>query len=237
MTQKTKVAVVSGANRGIGLEVTRQLAEKGWLVIALGRDLHKIGPAITALQQQGLRVEPRRLDVISQEDCKALAKWLFEKELQVDALINNAGILKENQADGSADALRIEPALIMETINTNTLGPLRLIQTLEPRLREHARIVNVSSGMGQLSSMGDGYLAYRLSKTALNALTRVMSNRLAERKIQVNAVCPGWVKTDMGGANAERDVKQGADTIVWLASSEDVTTSGGFFRDRQPIDW
>ena len=237
MSDDVKVAVVSGANRGIGLEVTRQLAEQGWLVIALGRNLHKIGAAVMQLQQQGLRVEPRHVDITRQQDCEALAKWLDEKDLKVDVLINNAGVFRDHEMDGPFDVLNLDAGVIMETLNTNTLGALRLIQALVPKMKSPSRVINVSSTLGQLSTMGNGHLAYRLSKTGLNSITRIMSARLAELQISVNSVCPGWVKTDMGGPRAEREVEQGADTIVWMACSNEMKHNGIFYRDREVIDW
>lgn len=241
MSETKKFAVVSGANRGIGLEVTRQLATNGWQVAALCRDINQGAAALKPLQEQGLDIILRRVDVTKVVDCRAMAKWLTVGEQKVDALINNAGVLLDSESDGSADALLLESTMAMETFNTNTLGALRLIQALAPHLATNSRVVNVSSGMGQLASMGDGYLAYRMSKTALNALTKVMAARLVSlpggSRIRVNAVCPGWVQTDMGGPNAELDVASGADTIVWLASSSEVTGSGGFYRNRQSIDW
>jgi len=241
MNEHQKMAVVTGANRGIGLEVTHQLAQKGWQVAACCRDINAGAAALKPLQEQGLNIVLRKLDVTRISDCQALAKWLQTGEQQIHALINNAGVLLDRQLDGSADPLQLEPTMAMESFNTNSLGALRMIQALTSSLADGARVVNVSSGMGQLASMGDGYLAYRMSKTALNALTKVMASRLANvpggEKIRVNAVCPGWVKTEMGGDNADRNVAQGADTIVWLSDSEEINTSGGFYRDRKPIDW
>ncbi len=240
MTKHSKLAIVTGANRGIGLEVTRQLAAQGWRIAACCRDINKGAAALRTIEQEGFDIELRKLDVTRTADCQALAKWLQSGEQQVHALVNNAGVLLDSQSDGSADPLKLEATLAMETFNINTLGALRMLQSLAPLLAPGARVVNVSSGMGQLASMGDGYLAYRMSKTALNALTKVMSSRLAQfsdGKIRVNAACPGWVRTDMGGEQAERDVSQGADTIVWLASSDEVTFTGGFYRDRKRIDW
>jgi NAD(P)-dependent dehydrogenase (short-subunit alcohol dehydrogenase family) len=153
-------------------------------------------------------------------------------------LVNNAGVLLDMEAAGDSlfDA-RLET--FEQTFETNVWGPLLLSQTLIPAMKErgYGRVVNVSSGMGQLSDMGSGSPAYRLSKTALNALTRILAHELRSTNVLVNAVCPGWVRTDMGGPAAPRTPQQGADTITWLATLPDDGPSGGFFRDRKPIPW
>jgi len=234
-------ALVTGANRGIGLEVCRQLLTMGWRVIACVRDQQAGAEALKQLRAETGADEQqlilRRVDVTSMTDIRSLARWLADCEFPLHALINNAGVFMESSAAGDDDPLQIESTTMMQTFNINTLGPLRMIQALAMNMAAGGRIVNVSSGMGQLSDMGENYLAYRTSKTALNALTRVMAQRLAEFDISVNACCPGWVRTDMGGEHAERSVEQGADTIVWLATSADANGSGGFYRNRARIDW
>ena len=154
----------------------------------------------------------------------------------LDALVNNAGILK----DEGASIVDVDVALIEQTLATNTFGPLRLTQALLPLLRKAdggARVINLSSGLGQLNDMDDGYPAYGISKTALNAVTRKFADALKGDRIAVNSVCPGWVKTDMGGAGAHRTVEQGADTVVWLATEAALEVTGQFLRDRKPIGW
>ena len=133
--------------------------------------------------------------------------------------------------------MRSDPAIVRRTFETNTLGPLMVSQALIPLMQGSGRVVNVSSGMGQLAEMNGGYPGYRLSKAALNALTRILADELKGTGVKVNSVCPGWVRTDMGGADAPRTPKQGAETIVWLATLPDDGPTGGFFRDKQPIPW
>ena len=234
-------ALVTGANRGIGLEVCRQLLEKGWRVIACVRDQQAGAEAVKQLHADtgadAQQLILRRVDVTSMTDIRSLARWLQEVEFKLQALINNAGVFLESTATGDADPLQIESTTMLQSFNINTLGPVRMIQGLAANMAAGGRIVNVSSGMGQLSDMGENYLAYRASKTALNTVTVVMAKRLAGHDITVNACCPGWVRTDMGGAHAERSVEQGADTIVWLATAAEADNSGGFYRDRMLLEW
>ena len=152
----------------------------------------------------------------------------------IDALINNAGII----AEGEAPALKVDLATVRETLETNALGPLHLAQKLVPLLKRGSspRIVNMSSGMGALADNYGSHAAYRMSKTLLNAVTAILAAELAGT-IAVNSVCPGWVKTDMGGRNATRDVAEGADTAVWLALDAPATLTGKFVRDHKVIPW
>lgn len=237
-----QIAVVTGANRGIGLEVSRQLAQQGYHVIMTARDPRKGAAAMQQLVAEGLDVELRKLDVISSEDCQALARYVAEHHKGLDVLVNNAGILPESSSDSSgrypASPLQVPASTVMEIINTNTLGPLRLIQAFAPLLRENARVVNVSSSMGQLSGdFGTGHLGYRMSKTALNAVTRMFANVLATKNIKVNSVDPGWVRTDMGNPNAPRSPAQGAASVVWAATLAPDGPSGGFFQDGERLEW
>ncbi|MGH8397055.1 MAG: SDR family oxidoreductase [Gammaproteobacteria bacterium] len=235
-----KTAVITGANRGLGRETARQLAQRGFHIILTARNSKTGAEALRALQTQKLSVELRKLDVNSSEDAQALAKYIKESHGYLDVLVNNAGILTESSHDTgakSSDPLKVSPVTIMEHFNTNTLGAVRLIQALAPLMSEHSRIVNISSGMGALNNMGSGHLAYRISKAALNMVTRVFANELRPRNILVNSVCPGWVKTDMGGVNANRSIEKGVETIVWLASAPEATESGFFWRDKKKIPW
>jgi len=238
MRATEKIAVVTGGNRGIGFETCRQLANKGLQVVLTSRNESQGKAAVERLQAEGITLVNHLLDVTSPESIEQLTQFIHQTFGRLDVLVNNAGVLLDyRDSDGSVLHLKIDT--LQETIETNLYGPLRLAQALVPLMREHnyGRIVNVSSGAGQLSDMHSGYPAYRMSKTALNALTRILADELKGTNLLVNSVCPGWVKTDMGGANAPRTPEQGADTLVWLATLPDHGATGGFWRDRQPIDW
>lgn len=238
MNATEKVAVVTGANRGIGLATCRQLAKQGFQVVLTSRDQSKGESAVEQLQAEGLQVIHHPLEVTNPVSVEQLANFMREKFGRLEVLVNNAGVLLDyRDSDGSLFNTKIDT--LRETMETNLYGPLRLSQGLVPLMQAHnsGRIVNVSSGAGQLSDMSSGYPAYRISKTTLNALTRILADELKGTNILVNSVCPGWVKTDMGGANAPRTPEQGADTIVWLATLPDDGPTGGFWRNRQPIDW
>ncbi|HEX6927787.1 MAG TPA: SDR family oxidoreductase [Gammaproteobacteria bacterium] len=238
---RSPTAIVTGANRGMGFEVSRQLAQRGYHVIMTARDARKGAVALRQLQDEGLDVELRRLDIISTEDCRALAQYVQQEHKGFDVLVNNAGILPESSKDTtgkySSNPLRVPASTIMEVLNANTLGPVRLIQALAPWLRENGRIVNVSSSMGQLSNMGSAHLGYRMSKTALNTVTTLFAKVFEPKNIKVNSVDPGWVQTSMGGENAARTIEQGAASIVWAATLPPEGPTGGFFRDGERIDW
>lgn len=241
MSDRKQIAIVTGANRGMGREVCRQLGQRGYHVIMTARDPRKGAQALQELQGEGLDVELRKLDVISTEDCQALARYIAENHKAIDVLVNNAGILPESRNDTTgrypANPFRAPASTLMEIINVNTLGAVRLIQALAPYIRDNGRIVNVSSGMGQLSEMNTGHLGYRMSKTALNTVTRIFANEFEPKNVKVNSVCPGWVQTDMGGENANRTPAEGAASIVWAATLEADGPTGGFFRDGKPLAW
>jgi NAD(P)-dependent dehydrogenase (short-subunit alcohol dehydrogenase family) len=226
-----RIAVVTGANRGIGLEICRQLAKTGMHVVLTARDKAKGEAAAKKLD-----IESHPLDVDSDESVKAFARWIKDTHGRCDVLVNNAGVMLDPRGSRVLDS-KIET--YRETLETNLLGPLRMIQAIAPLMKEqgYGRIVNMSSGQGQLSEMGVGTPAYRVSKTALNALTRTTAADLHGSGILVNAMCPGWVRTDMGGPGAPRSVEQGADTAVWLATLPAKGPSGGYFRDRKQIPW
>lgn len=233
----TRIAVVTGANRGLGLETSRQLAVLGYHVIMTARDATKGQAAAQQLKSRKLDVEFQPLDVTDAASIQALASYIKKHHGKIHTLVNNAGIFIEAMDTQGASILNTRPDVIQKTFATNTLGPLMLSQALAPLMQDYGNIVNVSSGMGQLSDMNGLWPGYRLSKTALNAVTRILAEELQSKHIKVNSVCPGWVRTDMGGAEATRPVEQGAETIVWAATLDDNGPSGGFFRDKQVIPW
>jgi NAD(P)-dependent dehydrogenase (short-subunit alcohol dehydrogenase family) len=234
MDPNARIAVVTGANRGIGLEICRQLAQRGIVVVLTSRDEAEGEVARQQLATNGLEVINHQLDVTDKASIQRLADWLRREFGKLDILVNNAGIALDNRG-----ILKVDLETIQTTIETNTYGPLLLCQTLVPLMKRHnyGRIINVSSGMGQLSEMGRETSAYRLSKTALNAVTRMVAAELEGTDILVNSMCPGWVRTDMGGPNADRSVEKGAETAVWLATLPTGGPSGRFFRDQQEIPW
>ncbi len=231
-----KVAIVSGANRGIGLEIARHLAAQGDIhVLLTARNAEAGQQAAAGLQVRGVDVAFAPLDVADQNSIRRLVKLLADDYGRADILVNNAAVY----LDRGQNAREVDPGLVRQTLETNFLGPLRLCQSLAPLMARHhyGRIVNVSSSMGSLNSMGGRALGYRASKAALNVLTRVLAAELKESNILVNSVDPGWVRSDMGGPNATRSLEEGADTAVWLALLPDDGPTGGFFRDRQPLPW
>jgi NAD(P)-dependent dehydrogenase (short-subunit alcohol dehydrogenase family) len=236
MAVSQRVALVTGGNRGIGLEICRRLAQHGLTVVLTARDAAKGKAAVKAFQDGGLDVEFQRLDVTSCRSIRACAATVAERRGRIDVLVNNAGVLLDPRGtrflDSKLDTYR-------DTLETNFFGPLQLAQSVVPlmKAKRYGRIVNLSSGLGQLEDMGAGTPAYRISKTALNALTRVLAAEFRESNILVNSMCPGWVKTGMGGDHAPRTPEQAAETAVWLATLPDDGPTGGFFRDRKPIAW
>lgn len=230
-----KVALVTGANRGIGLEVCRQLARQGFAVILGARDLKKGTAAAAALTGEGLNIFPRRLDVNAQESIEELKLWTEERFHKLDVLVNNAAILYDSwQRARDADL-----EVVREAFETNTLGAWRMCAAFAPLLKGsgHGRIVNVSSESGSLAGMQGGTPAYSVSKAALNALTRMFADELRAERVLVNSVCPGWVATEMGGRDAPRTVEEGARSVVWAATLPETGPTGGFFRDGEPLPW
>ncbi len=230
-----RVAVVSGANRGIGLEIARQLATTGLRVVMGARDGAKGSEAAERLSGQGLDVTARALDVADQGSVDAFAGAVEADLGGVDVLVNNAGVIGDTGASG----LEADLDEVKRTLETNLFGAWRLAEAVVPLMRGRGggRIVNLSSGTGQLSDMNGGAPAYRVSKTSLNALTRIFASELDDEGIKVNSACPGWVRTDMGGSGARSSVEEGADTPVWLATLPDDGPTGGFFRGRESIPW
>ena len=239
MSTARRVAVVTGGNRGIGFEICRQLARTGLQVVLTGRDPARAEEASRLLRGEGLDVAAHSLDVTKDESVAGLEQTVRDRYGRIDVLVNNAGISVDQMRgirsilDGPViDALR-------ETRETNLVGPLRLCRALVPFMKQagYGRVVNVSSQLGSLSSMGTGYETYRITKSALNAVTRILAAELQGTGVLVNSACPGWVRTDMGGPGAPRTPEQGADTIVWLATLPADGPTGGYFQDRKPLPW
>lgn len=226
-----RVAVVTGANRGIGYEIARQLLERDFAVYLACRSPDA---AATAARSLGSGARAVTLDAADPQSAGRAADLVSAEVGRVDVLVNNAGVLDP----GDESALTVEPAVIEQTLRTNAIGPWVVVRAFLPLLSQAAspRVVNVSSGGGSLAEMGHWAPAYSVSKAALNAVTRQLAAALRGR-VAVNAVCPGWVKTDMGGAEAPRTAAEGADTPVWLATDAPWTLTGRFFRDRREIPW
>jgi NAD(P)-dependent dehydrogenase (short-subunit alcohol dehydrogenase family) len=228
------VAVVTGANRGIGREVVRQLAESGYLVVLGARDAQRGRAAADDLGGEAAGIVARQLDVADDAGVRAAADWVGDAFGRCDALVNNAAIEYDTDARATtADLDRVHRAM-----ETNLYGAWRTALAFLPLLRRspHPRLVNVSSGGGSISSMGAGTPAYSVSKAALNALTRILAAELRANRVLVNAVCPGWVATDMGGPGG-RPVADGAASVTWAVLLDDDGPTGGFFRDGRPVEW
>jgi NAD(P)-dependent dehydrogenase (short-subunit alcohol dehydrogenase family) len=227
-----RTALVTGANRGIGLAVARRLAELGHSVLLGSRDPSAGEAAAEPVRRLGLDVVPVHVDLTVPATIDAAIDGIHKSGRTVDALINNAGVLHEEPL------LELTDAQIAESIAVHLTSPWRLVRLLAPGMvaRGYGRIVNVSSGWGSFAEGMDGPGDYGITKAALNALTVRLAKELPA-SVKVNAMCPGWVRTRMGGASATRSPEEGADTAVWLATLPDDGSTGGFFRDRSPIDW
>jgi len=228
-----KTVLVTGANKGIGREVAQQLAAKGFHVFVGARNAKAGRKAAEEIAKQG-KATFLEIDVADNGSVSTAAREFSDIEDRLDVLVNNAGII----VDGDDAILETSDDLVRKTLETNTLGPLRVTRAFVLLLRKSKapRVINVSSGGGQLTGGADGWApAYCISKTALNGVTVQLAAALP--KFAVNSVCPGWVRTDMGGENASRSVEEGADTIVWLASEAPQDLTGKFLRDRKEIPW
>ena len=234
-----RLALVTGANRGLGLEIARQLAGSGAHVVLAARDENKAAAAANELAGLGLSVEPLALDV---DDPGAIARAIasvMTRRGPLDILVNNAGILLDGDNAGSASALEMTRERLLASLSTNMLGPMHTMQAVLPAMRQrgYGRIVNISSRAGQLDELRRGFPSYRVSKSALNSLTRVVAAEFQDCDIKINAMCPGWLRTSMGGPNAPLTAAEGAATAIWLATLPEDGPTGGFFRDRKPLAW
>ena len=229
-----KVALVTGGNRGIGKEIVRQLAQSGMKVILSARFAVKGKIVAETLKAEGLDVTFIQLDVSDERTIEIAADEIKERFGKLDVLINNAGIL----IDGKDNLLEIESSKIFSTIHTNAIGSLLVTRIMLPLIPKGGRVVMISSGGGSICNGISGWSPiYCTSKTTLNALTMHLTPLLLEKGICINAVCPGWVQTDMGGSSASRTVDIGAETPVWLATEASPELTGKFFRDKEEISW
>lgn len=227
-----KTVLITGGNRGIGFEVARQLGAAGFHVYIGARNEEAGNRAVETLKKENLQVSFLQIDVASRKSVFAAAEQFATKEKSLDVLINNAGIMLDH-----GNALALTQESLEKTFATNTFGPVSVIQAFLQFLKEGSRIINVSSGLGSLTEMAEYSAAYSISKTALNAVTRQFAAALKGKGIAVNSVCPGWVKTELGGSAAPREIPKGAETPVWLATEAPLSLTGKYLRDKQELPW
>lgn len=232
-TPDKRVAVVTGANRGIGAAIAQQLAQQGMHVILTARREGLGREAAESLTKAGLSAAFFPLDVTNDDSVAAVATYLRRDIGRVDVLVNNAGVA----LDKWVPALEGTMEQFIATYETNVFGVVRMCRAIIPIMRErgYGRVVNLSSNLGSMEKIGGRTLAYRTSKTAVNAITRVVAAELTDGDILVNSMCPGWVKTELGGFDAPRSTEEAADTAIWLATLPAGGPTGGFFQDRKPF--
>jgi NAD(P)-dependent dehydrogenase (short-subunit alcohol dehydrogenase family) len=230
----SKIALITGSNKGIGFEIARQLGAKGFHIIISGRNANALETSLLKLKNEIVNVESLLMDVSDEKSIKTAAGLFASSKRKLDVLINNAAILSKNDSS----IIDTSDAVYVDTINTNSHGPLRVAKAFLPFISSTGRIINISSGGGSMTDPVGGWApAYCVSKSMLNAITRQLAYELNSKGICVNAACPGWVKTDMGGEGATRPVSKGAETPVWLASDAPDHLTGKFFRDKREIPW
>jgi len=232
--KQNKTALVTGANRGIGLAIAKGLLQKGYEVIITSRSFEKATEAVNKLETLG-KVIAIELDVSDDRSIDRANETINQKIDRLDVLINNAGIYP----DEGVNILTIDRELLELTLNTNTFGAIKMIQKFLPLLEKSpdARIINISSSYGEINGLSANVPSYCLSKLALNGATIMLADALNSKGIVVNSICPGWVKTDMGGTSAPRSPEQGADTAIWLTTEASRKETGKFWRDRSQISY
>lgn len=231
----SRIAIVTGGNRGIGLAICQGLAKLRYHVVLTSRDAVQGEAGAEQIRRQGGDVAYHPLDVSDAESIQKLADFVKKEYGRVDALVNNAAIYN----DSGVSVLKVGVDTVRATMETNLYGPLLLCQIFVPLMmrQNYGRVVNLSTDMAILSGMSGRTSAYRMSKTALNALSCILAAEVQGYNIKVNTMSPGWVRTEMGGSGAPLSPEEGADTAIWLATLADDGPSGGFFRDRKVIPW
>lgn len=229
-----KTVLITGATKGIGFEIARQLSSKNFDVTICGRSEMHLKQASKDLEQIGVQVHSMLMDVGNDASVRAAAKAWPNGGKKLDVLINNAGVALKGDKSLTISAFEV----FDETVQINSYGPLRVTRAFLPMMNKPGKIIMMSSGGGSMTDPVEGWSpSYCVSKTMLNGLTRHLAYELEKSSIAVNAVCPGWVKTDMGGAGATRSVEKGAETPVWLATEAPQRLTGQFFRDKKSILW
>jgi len=229
-----KTILITGSNRGIGFEIAKQCAQKNMHVIISGRDDNKLQQALRQLGKENVNADTLLMDVSDAGSIQKAAANFSKLNIRLDVLVNNAGIGIKGDTSLSSD----DEHILTGSLLTNSYGPLRVTKAFLPFMQSPGRIIMISSGGGAMSDEPGGWWpAYCVSKTLLNAITRQLAYELMDKNIAVNAVCPGWVRTDMGGKNANRPVEKGAETPVWLAAEAPQKLSGKFLRDKREIEW
>lgn len=239
------LALITGGSRGLGFETARQMGRLGYRLFIASRTSSSLEQAAQSLRAEGCLVTAHAFDMQDAQSIQTLVEEVKKKDAPIDVLINCAGVMYEagkgsdlqTEYGSTASVLRSAEKNVTDTIAINMIGTWSVTRALAPHLARGARIVNVSSSMASLGEMGPGYYGYRASKAGINVFTRTLAYEMRPRGILVNSVCPGWVKTNMGGPGATRDVAEGAAGIVWAATLPPDGPTGGFFRDGQAIPW
>ncbi|MCB9026630.1 MAG: SDR family NAD(P)-dependent oxidoreductase [Bdellovibrionaceae bacterium] len=228
------IAIVTGANRGLGLGTSEALAQRGFHVVMVARDNKKLSEIQLRLKEKGLQVSSANCDLHNSEQINKLIDNCLSQFNRMDVLINNAGVFLDE-----GDSFDTSREQLEESFLINSIAPFLLMKRVLPQMikTNYGRIVNVTSGMGSLTNMNEGWPAYRASKAALNVFTKVMAHEVQSYNIKINSVCPGWVKTDMGGENAHRSIEEGIQGILWAATLDERGPSGGNYRDGKEISW
>lgn len=228
-----KTALITGANKGIGFEICRQLGKLGFNIILTARNSERGNTATAKLEKENIKCEFVEMDVSDLKSILKAYEIVSAKYNSLDVLVNNAGIM-----DSKSGILNADYDFIFKIFNTNSIGPLLTAKTFAPLLKKGSRIINISSGLGSICNGMQNYSpVYSISKTALNAITCQLFYAFEPTGVAVNAMCPGWVRTDMGGSGASRSVEKGAETAVWLATEAPLELTGKIFRDKKEIHW